>query len=635
MISPTLRAGVAQFLRAHAPFSMMRDEDLEFVASHVELAYYARGETLIGPDDGPPRACFILKQGLVEGLRRQPGRPEAAPEPAVQRVPGEMLPVSALMAARPVMSTYRAAGDVFCWVLPKEQFDALQGRSPVFLDFCKRRMASLLELSQQSLQASYAAQATLWRTIEAPLDSMLGRAPVTCGPDENLRTVFERMERERVGAIIVSVPAPDGSDRVQGIFTRQDVLGRVVLPGRSLESPVREVMSAPVITLDARQSVGEAMLRMSDRTVRHIPVMRGGRLVGVVGERDLFVLQRRSMQQIGDAIGRARSVAELQSPAAEIRQWFFGLLAQGASASFITRLVSRFDDQLITRVLELKAAEHAVGLDRLCWLALGSQGREEQGAASGQDNAMIVADAGASRECEAMALFARDVNAALMACGHPPGRAGIVAGNPAWRLDPGQWRALFTGWIDGEAAQLPPEAGIVLDFRPVAGATTLARALRDHVTQRAAGAPRFLQRLRAGALQHVPPQSWPAGVLEALRGAQVTRIDLEAHGTGALVDAARVFALAHGVRATGTVERLETLAAGGVITAEEARAWVDSFRYLRGLQLREHPGHDAQAPRDPDVLDTDTLSTLDRRILKEALREVRRIQQRLAALPSG
>ncbi|MBN9462708.1 MAG: CBS domain-containing protein [Burkholderiales bacterium] len=631
MISPTLRAGVAQFLRAHAPFSMMSDDDLEFVARHVELAYYARGETLIGPDDGPPRACFILKQGLVEGLRRQPGRPDSDPEPMVQRVPGEMLPVSALMAARPVMSTYRAAGDVFCWVLPKAQFDELQGRSPVFLDFCKRRMASLLELSHQSLQASYAAQATQWRTIEAPLESMLRRAPVTCGPDESLRAVFERMERERVGAIVVTTLAPGGGEQVQGIFTRHDVLDRVVLPGLSLETPVRAVMSAPVVTLDARQSVGDAMLRMSDRTIRHIPVMRDGRLAGVVAERDLFVLQRRSMQQIGDAIGRAHSVAELQLPAAEIRQWSFGLVAQGVSASFITRLVSRLDDQLTARLLELKAAEHAVGLDRLCWLALGSQGREEQIAASGQDNALIVAEAAAPQEREAMEAFARDVNAALTACGHPSGRSGIVAGSPHWCLDPAQWRALVEGWIEGDGPEAPREAGVFLDFRPVAGAAALAQALREHVAERAAAAPRFLQRMRTAALRHAPPQSWSAGVLDALFGAQAAHIDLEAHGTTPLVDAARVFALTRGVRATGTVERLEALAADGVLAAEEARAWIDSFRYLQGLRLRARQEGAAPPPDDPDVLDTRTLSTLDRRILKEAFREVRRMQQRLAA----
>jgi CBS domain-containing protein len=629
MASNTLLAGVSQFLKEHPPFSMMADADVEFVARNVEVAYYARGEVLIGPGDGAPAACFIIKQGLVEGLRRRPDRPEAELEPTVQRVPGEMLPISALMAQRPVMSTYRAAGDVFCWLLPKARFDELLQRSPVFLDFCKRRMASLLDLSHQALQASYAAGTTHWRSINAPLESMLGRAPVTCAPEESLRAVFERMEHERVGAVIVvRSPAAD-SDQVVGIFTRKDVLGRVVLPGRSLDEPVSNVMSAPVVTLKASDTVGEAMLVMADRTIRHIPVMRDGRLAGVVAERDLFVLQRRSMNQIGDAISRAASVDDLKLPAADIRHWSRSLVAQGVSAGFITRLISRLNDQLSVRLIELKAAEHGVPLDRLCWLALGSEGREEQTIASDQDNGLIVADEFAS-SIDALLVFAQAVNQALDACGYPLCKGGIMAGNPKWCLSLSQWKALFDGWIERGDPQSLLNANIFFDFRALAGDSSLAHALRDHVTPRAAAVPRFLKQMSDNALRNGPPQSWTAGVLETLFSREAAVVDLKLNGTVPFVDAARLLALANGIRATGTVERFETLATMGVVPAAEVRGWVDSFQFFQSLRLRAQHMGEPGAEGNPNALDTRTLSGLDRRILKEAFREARRLQQRLA-----
>jgi CBS domain-containing protein len=629
MASNTLLAGVSQFLKEHPPFSMMADADVEFVARNVEVAYYARGEVLIGPGDGAPAACFIIKQGLVEGLRRRPDRPEAELEPTVQRVPGEMLPISALMAQRPVMSTYRAAGDVFCWLLPKARFDELLQRSPVFLDFCKRRMASLLDLSHQALQASYAAGTTHWRSINAPLESMLGRAPVTCAPEESLRAVFERMEHERVGAVIVvRSPAAD-SDQVVGIFTRKDVLGRVVLPGRSLDEPVSNVMSAPVVTLKASDTVGEAMLVMADRTIRHIPVMRDGRLAGVVAERDLFVLQRRSMNQIGDAISRAASVDDLKLPAADIRHWSRSLVAQGVSAGFITRLISRLNDQLSVRLIELKAAEHGVPLDRLCWLALGSEGREEQTIASDQDNGLIVADEFAS-SIDALLAFAQAVNQALDACGYPLCKGGIMAGNPKWCLGLSQWKALFDGWIERGDPQSLLNANIFFDFRALAGDSSLAQALRDHVTPRAAAVPRFLKQMSDNALRNGPPQSWTAGVLETLFSREAAVVDLKLNGTVPFVDAARLLALANGIRATGTVERFETLATMGVVPAAEVRGWVDSFQFFQSLRLRAQHMGEPGSEGNPNSLDTRTLSGLDRRILKEAFREARRLQQRLA-----
>ncbi len=629
MASITLLAGVVQFLKEHPPFSLMGDADVEFVARHVELAYYARGEVLIGPDDGAPSACFIIKQGLVEGLRRRPDRPEADLEPMVQRVPGEMLPISALMADRPVMSTYRAAGDVFCWVLPKASFDELQRRSPVFLDFCKRRMASLLDLSHQALQASYAAGTTHWRSINAPLESMLGRAPVTCLPDESLRVVFERMESERVGAVIVVQAPGAASDQVAGIFTRKDVLGRVVLPGLALEQPVRSVMSAPVVTMQASDTVGEAMLVMADRTIRHIPVMREGRLAGLIAERDLFVLQRRSMNQIGDAIGRAGSVDDLKTPAADIRHWSRSLVAQGVSAGFITRLISRLNDQLSVRLIELKAAEHGVPLDRLCWLALGSEGREEQTIASDQDNGLIVADDYAA-SIDQLLVFAQAVNQALDACGYPLCKGGIMAGNPKWCLSLSQWRTLFDGWIDRGDPESLLNANIFFDFRALAGDSSLARALRDHVTPRAAAVPRFLKQMSDNALRNGPPHSWTAGVIETLFGKEAAVVDLKLNGTVPFVDAARLLSLANGIRATGTVERFEALSGQGVVPAPEVRGWVDSFQFFQSLRLRAQHIGEAGEGGNPNTLDTRTLSGLDRRILKEAFREAHRVQQRLA-----
>ena len=52
--APSLIAGVRQFLGAHAPFSLMSDEDVAWVAERLTLQYHADGEPIISPDDGPP-----------------------------------------------------------------------------------------------------------------------------------------------------------------------------------------------------------------------------------------------------------------------------------------------------------------------------------------------------------------------------------------------------------------------------------------------------------------------------------------------------------------------------------------------------------------------------------------------------
>lgn len=622
MSSPTLIAGVRASLEVHPPFSTMRGEDLDFVARRVELAYFAPGEVIVAPDAGPPGACWIVRDGLVAG--RRPDEADGA-EPSVQLTPGEPFPVGALLAGRAVTARYTAAGDVFCWVLARADFDELLRRSDVFLDFCKRRLGAMLDLSRQAVQASYARQAAQGRSMMGPLSALLRREPISVAPDASLREVFETMERARVGSVIVG--------DAQGIFTRQDVIGRVVLPGLPLDTPIAAVMTAPLITLDAQASVAEAMLLMASRGIRHVPVMRDGRLAGVVTERDLFVLQRQSMRAIGDAIGTAGTVEALARAAADIRAWSGALVAQGVAAGFVTRLISRLNDQLTSRLIDLKAGQLGVPIGQACWLALGSEGREEQTIATDQDNGLVLPDGAGPEQRERMLGFAEAVNRALDACGYPLCQGGIMASNPRWCLEVSEWRALFDGWIDRGDPDSLLAANIFFDFRALAGDASLATALRNRVTQRSAGHPRFLKQMSDNALRNGPPPSWTGGLIGQLFGSESARIDLKLHGTAPFVDGARVLALAHGIRQTGTAERFEALADAGVLQAGETRSWIDAFQFLQSLRLRlqqEVADGTARSASNPNLLDVQTLSTLDRRILKEAFRQARTLQQRLA-----
>jgi CBS domain-containing protein len=638
MGSRSLDQAVVQFLKAHVPFSEMAHADLELLVSHLQLAYFARGEVLLEPDSGVPAACFIIRQGVVEGVRARAGLSSEDADLTLTLGPGEPFPVGALLAGRPVMTTYRAAGDVFCWILPRAGFDELLSRSTVFLDFCKRRMGALLDLSNQALQASYSAQAIQMRAMSSPLGELLKRTPVTCLPGTPLRQVFEQMEALGVGAMLVCAAASEGSESVVGILTRQDVIGRVVLPGLSLDTPIASIMSSPVASLQATDTIADAMLLMAERVIRHVPVMREGQLAGVVTERDLFVLQRRSLRQIGDAIRQAGSVAHLAIAAEDIRQWSRSLIAQGVTSRFITRLIARLNDQLAKRLVEMTALELSLSLDGVCWLALGSEGREEQTIATDQDNGLLLA---ASRvEDRAKLLkFAQQVNQRLDECGFPLCRGNVMAGNPAWCLTLEEWRSCFDTWIDRGDPDSLLQANIFFDFRAIAGDTGPAAQLREHLTPRAAANQRFLKQMSDNALRNGPPASYSGGLM-GLLSREEQLIDLKLHGAGPITDAARLLALAHQVSATGTAARLQALSDAGVLRADETQGWLEAFDFLQSLRLRvQHASPagvragSAQAGTsvvNPNAITSNSLSALDRKILREAFRQVRKLQARLA-----
>jgi CBS domain-containing protein len=135
------------------------------------------------------------------------------------------------------------------------------------------------------------------------------------------------------------------------------------------------------------------------------------------------------------------------------------------------------------------------------------------------------------------------------------------------------------------------------------------------------------------ALRNGPALNWHGGIdVQSLDGREV--VDLKLHGTAIYVDAARLYALAHGVPATSTRTRFTVVAAAMGAPAQEAEAWVDGFEYLQMLrlqvQLARESGMSVRGGADnPNLVDVAALNDIDHRVLKESLRVARRLQQRI------
>jgi CBS domain-containing protein len=99
-------------------------------------------------------------------------------------------------------------------------------------------------------------------------------------------SVFEAVQlmvQKNVGSLLVT----ERGD-ITGIVTERDYLRRVTLEGRTdRETPVREIMSSPLIVASPETTVDECMALMTDRRIRHVPVVEEGSVVGVVSIGDL------------------------------------------------------------------------------------------------------------------------------------------------------------------------------------------------------------------------------------------------------------------------------------------------------------------------------------------------------------
>jgi CBS domain-containing protein len=203
-----------------------------------------------------------------------------------------------------------------------------------------------------------------------------------------------------------------------------------------------------------------------------------------------------------------------------------------------------------------------------------------------------------------------------------------MAGNPDCCLTTAEWQHRFAQWIEQGAPEDLLKASIYFDLRHLTGNAELAAPLRSLAQYRApARMPRFLKQIADNALRHRPPLNW-RGALDTQEIGGHPMLDLKLQGTAIFVDAARLYALAHGLPDIGTRARLEAAAPLMHVSPQEGQVWITAFEFLQMLRLQVQMGPPL-ANGNPNLVDTSLLNDIDRRMLKEAMRIAKRLQQRM------
>jgi len=114
---------------------------------------------------------------------------------------------------------------------------------------------------------------TVHHILKAKGDAVLSIAPL-----ETAYHALRKMAKHNVGALLVV-----DQEKLTGVFSERDYARKVVLQGKSSkDTPVSEVMTRDVLYIDPHCSINDCMALMTDKRVRHLPVMENGALVGIV-----------------------------------------------------------------------------------------------------------------------------------------------------------------------------------------------------------------------------------------------------------------------------------------------------------------------------------------------------------------
>ncbi len=125
----------------------------------------------------------------------------------------------------------------------------------------------------------------------APIKVYMTRKLIGVSPEDSVKRACEVMVEFDIGSLVV---VEDG--KVVGFFTKSDVIRRVVIPGLPNGTPVREIMSRELITVDSNTPLQDVLDLMAKKGIKHMLVEENGRIVGIFTLSDLLTASRRRLE---------------------------------------------------------------------------------------------------------------------------------------------------------------------------------------------------------------------------------------------------------------------------------------------------------------------------------------------------
>ncbi|MFD1796199.1 cyclic nucleotide-binding/CBS domain-containing protein [Paracoccus aurantiacus] len=599
---------ITTFISALHPYDTLPEDELARVASSFARSAHKAGDTIYRHGQ-PLDGLYVVESGAVR-ITDQNG----APVSILER--GNSFGERGLVSDGRAATNARMERDGTILLLPAAEYHRLIAESPAFARFFDRgRRGRGRDLRAESGGADFAL---------LKVSDILTRKPVATGPDTPIAEAA-RMMRE---AGVSSLGITDDAGGLLGLVTIRDMSNRVVAEGMNSAHPVSEIMTREPITLSPGDLGSDVLHAMMERRIGHLPIVAGGRLVGMITQTDLTRVQSVSSSILIRDLASAPSVADMADVTARIPDLLVSLVAAHQRHEVVTRLITDIADAVTRRLLAMAVERLGPAPAGWLWAACGSQGRQDQTGLSDQDNVLILAD-DADAHDPWFADLARFVSDGLNECGYVYCPGDMMATNPRWRQPRKVWRSYFADWIANPSPEAQMLASVMFDLRAIGGDAALLDGLQAETLAMASKNSIFVAHMVSNSMKHQPPLGLLRGFATIRSGEHQGHIDMKMNGVVPVADLARVYALKGQLAPVNTRARLLAAEDAGVISGRGARDLIAAYDLIQTLRL-ENQAHLAKAGRRPDnYLSPSDLPDFERSHLRDAFVVVRTMQSAL------
>ena len=598
---------VADFLKKHAPFNSVDDEDLLALAGGGRVRFHEPNEYILWQGEPHRYQVFVLQQGTVSLWN------ESADGARLRdiRGAGDMLGIERYNDAPACLYSARSETDVVLYAFEAPDFETFVLKYP---------HAARYVTAESRVTPDYQPQGERRDLGRRYLHEVVTRSIVPAvAASESIAEAARRMLSLRADSVLVT-----GADnRARGVLTSDAVLAWVAGGAGNAQQPVETLLCGIPATVAPDASVADGVLAMGAQAADAVAITEdgtaGGRVHALVSRSDLAPLFGENPATLLREIRGASTTEELRALNRRARAFVLEQLTSAAATDWLARLTHVVDTAILSRVTGLAGVDGRLA----SWCFSGSSGRSESLTALAPAILAVFEDG--VRESDARSEYRR-VLEAMLECGYLP-RRDLPFDPDFCAASTGEWKSRFRDWIGDPVRQQTYRVRSLFDVRAICGSDTnwdeVKAVIAESVDRE------FVHVLANDCLASLPPLTFfHDAVVDAL-GEQTSTFRLEHSALRPLVDVGRVFALAaRDAPGRSTVERLAI--ARRMIPEQDAifRDAADTLRIVLWQQGRVGISQGT----DGSELPAAALSRYDRQALKSGFPVIQKLLEFTADL---
>ena len=312
---------IQHFLSQYPPFSLLPEEAIKEAAQSVEISYYRAESMVIGFGD-EIKDLYMVRSGIIEVYRRNGELYNRLDE-------GSIFGQMGLLMNNKVRFPAKALKDSLLYCIPESVFDDYCERYDEFSDFVEVEDATRLK---QAVESNHDDANDL---TTSKVKTLLTREAVMITKYETIQSAAKTMAEENVSAVLITDPeinTDEEDNDFVGIITDRDLCTKVLACGLDFDTPVSEVMSTELISLDHNAYVFEAMLMMLRYNVHHLPVLRNKQPIGVLEVSDIVRYESQNSLLFVSSIFQQQTIEDLVILSAQLKDCFVRMVNEDANS---------------------------------------------------------------------------------------------------------------------------------------------------------------------------------------------------------------------------------------------------------------------------------------------------------------